>query len=105
MKSRNEIRPRVLGRQGRSFLLIPQMFVFESLSSDGWALCSGESALLQEEFNPLVSKLRKYNIIVTAFHNHWLFDDPRLMYIHFMKIDDPVQFAFDVKDFFKVLNK
>lgn len=103
MDSRFNLKPRVLGRRGRSFLLIPQKFVFESLSSDGKALCSGESVILQEEFNPLVSRLRESNSLVTAFHNHWLFDDPRLMYIHFVKIDEPVCFAKDVKEAFEVL--
>ncbi|TSI06224.1 LppY/LpqO family protein [Lysinibacillus sp. BW-2-10] len=105
MDSRFNIKPRVMGRRGKSFLLIPQMFVFESLASDGTALCSGESVILQEEFNPLASKLREKNILITAFHNHWLFEDPRLMYIHFVKIDEPICFAKDVKDAFEVLTE
>jgi hypothetical protein len=103
MKSRTNIRPTVLGRRAQSFLLIPQMFTFESLTRDGNALCSGESVILQEEFNPLVSRLREHKIIVTAFHNHWLFDDPRLMYIHFEKIENPIRFAEAVEDAFEVL--
>lgn len=103
MDSRNNIKPRVMGRRGRSFLLVPQMFVFESLSRDGKALCSGETVILQEELNPFISKLRKHNIDVTAFHNHWLFEDPRLMYIHFVKIDCPIEFAKDVKEALEVL--
>jgi hypothetical protein len=74
------------------------MFAFESLTSDGAALCSGETVILQEELNPFISKLRQHNIIVTAFHNHWLFENPRLMYIHFEKIDNPIRFTRDVKD-------
>lgn len=103
MKSRTNIMPRVLGRRGRSFLLIPQMFAFESLTSDGRALCSGETVILEEELNPFISRLREHNIIVTAFHNHWLFDNPRLMYIHFEKIDNPTRFAVDVRDALQVL--
>ncbi|WP_050183893.1 DUF1259 domain-containing protein [Domibacillus robiginosus] len=103
MKSRTNIMPRVLGRQGRSFLLIPQMFVFESLSSDGRALCSGETVILQEELNPFISELLEHDIIVTGFHNHWLFEDPRLMYIHFEKIEKPIRFAKKVKDALEVL--
>ncbi|MED4402479.1 DUF1259 domain-containing protein [Metabacillus fastidiosus] len=103
MKSRTNIKPRVLGRPGRSFLLIPQMFVFESLSQDGRALCSGETVILQEELNPFISRLREHDIIVTAFHNHWLFDDPRLMYIHFEKIENPIHFARDVRYALQVL--
>jgi hypothetical protein len=103
MKARTNIKPTVLGRRAQSFLLIPQMFAFESLTRDGEALCTGESVILQEEFNPLVSRLREHNIIVTAFHNHWLFDDPRLMYIHFEKIENPIRFAKAVDDAFEVL--
>ncbi|MGX9135019.1 DUF1259 domain-containing protein [Rummeliibacillus sp. JY-2-4R] len=103
MKSRTNIMPEVLGRRGNSFLLIPQMFAFESLGSDSKALCSGETVILQEEINPFISELQKHNILVTGFHNHWLFDDPRLMYIHFEKIENPIQFAKDVKDALKVL--
>ncbi|MBM7607345.1 hypothetical protein JOD29_000582 [Lysinibacillus composti] len=103
MDSRLNIKTRILERKSRSFLTIPQMFVFESLSKDGTALCSGETVILQEELNPFLTKLRKHNIFVTAFHNHWLFEDPRLMYIHFVKIDHPVKFAKDVKDALEVL--
>lgn len=79
------------------------MFNFESLTSDGRALCSGETVILEEELNPFISRLREHNIIVTAFHNHWLFDNPRLMYIHFEKIENPITFANDTKDALSVL--
>lgn len=103
MKSRTNIHPRVLGRDAQSFLLIPQMFAFESLTYNGRALCSGETVILEDELNPFISKLREHNIIVTAFHNHWLFENPRLMYIHFEKIDEPIQFAKAVKDALQIL--
>jgi len=103
MKSRTNIHPQVLGREGRSFLLIPQMFTFESMTEDGEALCSGETVILQTEINPFISKLREHNIIVTAVHNHWLFDQPRLMFMHFESIDHPLSFARKVKDALSVL--
>ncbi|MBU8757580.1 DUF1259 domain-containing protein [Priestia megaterium] len=103
MKSRTNIHPQVLGREGRSFLLLPQMFNFESMTGDGEALCSGETVILQDEINPFISKLREHGIIVTAVHNHWLFDQPRLMYMHFESIDQPLSFARKVKDALRVL--
>ena len=93
MKSRLNIKPEVLGIQGRSFLLIPQMFAFESMTNDGRALCSGETVILEEEINPFISELRRHGIIVTAVHNHWLFEDPRLMFMHWESIDRPLSFA------------
>ncbi|WP_280146842.1 DUF1259 domain-containing protein [Priestia megaterium] len=103
MKSRTNIHPQVLGREGRSFLLLPQMFNFESMTGNGEALCSGETVILQDEINPFISKLREHGIIVTAVHNHWLFDQPRLMYMHFESIDQPLSFARKVRDALKVL--
>jgi len=69
------------------------MFTFESMTGDGEALCSGETVILQTEINPFISKLREHDIIVTAVHNHWLFDQPRLMFMHFESIDQPLSFA------------
>ncbi|MBO1005239.1 DUF1259 domain-containing protein [Pseudogracilibacillus auburnensis] len=103
MKSRLNIKPTVLGRRGRSFLLIPQMFTFESISRDGRALCSGETVILQEEINPFIRKLQDHGILVTAVHNHWLFDHPRLMFMHWVAIDKPRNFARKVSDALDVL--
>ncbi|MFA7746463.1 DUF1259 domain-containing protein, partial [Salinicoccus roseus] len=63
----------------------------------------GETVLLQVEVNPLMSELRKFGIIVTAVHNHWLFDKPRLMFMHFESIDKPLNFARKVREALRVL--
>ncbi|HET7577767.1 MAG TPA: DUF1259 domain-containing protein [Bacillales bacterium] len=98
MRSRTDINPVVLGRKAQSFLLLTQMFAFESMTRDGFALCSGETVILQDEINPFITKLREHGIIVTAIHNHWLFEDPRLMYMHFESVDRPIPFAHKVRD-------
>lgn len=84
-------------------MFVPQAFSFESMDRQGRALCLGETVILQKEINPFVSRLRKHGIKVTAIHNHWLFDKPRLMYIHFESIDRPLQFARKVRDALNVL--
>ena len=84
-------------------MFIPQAFTFENLDSEGRGLCLGETVILQEEINPFMSRLREHNIIVTAVHNHWLFDEPRLMYMHFESIDRPLTFARKVRDAMDVL--
>ncbi|GIM46415.1 hypothetical protein DNHGIG_19640 [Collibacillus ludicampi] len=58
---------------------------------------------MQREINPFVSKLRQHGIKVTALHNHWLFEKPRLMFIHFESIDHPLAFARKVRDALSVL--
>nr|WP_274495758.1 DUF1259 domain-containing protein [Priestia megaterium] len=102
-RSRTNLHPIVLGRRAESFMFVPQAFSFEDVDRNGRALCLGETVILQEEINPFMSKLREHGIIVTAVHNHWLFDEPRLMYMHFESIDQPLSFARKVRDALCVL--
>ena len=97
------IRFRILGRPTRSPLVRPQFFSFEDVDSRGRALNLGETVLLQEEVNPLLTELRKRDIIVTAVHNHWLFEEPRAMYMHFESVEPPLEFARKVREAFRVL--
>jgi hypothetical protein len=94
---------KILGRRTNSPLVNPQFFSFENLDSKGNALNLGETVLLQEEVNPLLTELRKRNILVTAIHNHWLFEQPRAMYMHFQSIEPPLEFAKKVREAFRVL--
>lgn len=86
MRLRDDIQATILGRRP---LAIPFMLSFEH---NGLNL--GETVLLQSEVNPMLDALRKRRIIVTAFHNHWLFEEPRLMYMHWQNGGmDPFEFA------------
>jgi hypothetical protein len=93
----------ILGRRTKSPLVVPQFFTFENIDSKGRALNLGETVLLQEEVNPLLTELRKRDILVTAVHNHWLFEEPRAMYMHFESIEPPLQFAKKISEAFRVL--
>jgi hypothetical protein len=92
------LRETILGRRTRSPLVQMQMFSFESLDKSGRALCLGETAVHQNQVNRLMSNLRKRGIKVTALHNHWLKENPRLMYMHWESIDNPVAFAKKTKE-------
>lgn len=93
----------ILGRRTQSPLVNPQFFSFEDVDRKGNALNLGETVLLQEEVNPLLTELRKRDIIVTAVHNHWLFEEPRAMYMHFESVEPPLDFARKVREAFRVL--
>lgn len=86
MRLRN-INATILGRRTRSPLALPFALSFED------DLNLGETVILQREINPFMSALRKRGIIVTALHNHWLFDRPRLMYMHWEDTGDAFDFA------------
>ena len=89
---RADLRPKILGRKTRSPLVLPVFFSFESPDDKGRTLNLGEAVLLQKEVNTVMTVLRRNNIIVTALHNHWLFEEPRLMYMHWEDISDPKDF-------------
>ncbi|KMY56157.1 hypothetical protein AC623_09980 [Bacillus sp. FJAT-27231] len=82
----------ILGRRTRSPLALPFALSFEN-NRNGETLNLGETVILQREINPFLTALRKRGITVTALHNHWLFDEPRLMYMHWENVGDPFEFA------------
>lgn len=88
-----QLRATILGRRTTSPLVRYQLFSFESLDRSGRALCLGETAVTQNQANRLIRNLQRQGIKVTALHNHWLNDSPRLMYIHWESIMKPVDFA------------
>src|ERR1700731_4113452 len=49
---------------------------------DGGDVMMGDLVLLQEEVNPVLSALLDNGIDVTALHNHFFWDDPKVFYMH-----------------------
>ncbi|MFC2947078.1 DUF1259 domain-containing protein [Virgibacillus sediminis] len=100
---RSELNPTILNRETNSPLAIAALFSFEDVDSRGNALNLGETVILQDETQEFISALRKQDLIVTALHNHWLFEDPRLMYIHWESVEPPLEFAEKTAKAFRVL--
>jgi Domain of Unknown Function (DUF1259) len=48
----------------------------------GLDVMMGDLVLLQEEVNPVLSALLDNGIDVTALHNHFFWDDPKVYYMH-----------------------
>ena len=42
----------------------------------------GDLALLEDEVNPVMSALLDNGLDVTALHNHFFFESPRIFYMH-----------------------
>ncbi|MBO8172849.1 MAG: DUF1259 domain-containing protein [Bacillaceae bacterium] len=99
------INVRIFGRRTRSPLVLPQLYSFENRDRRGRALNLGETVILQEEINPYITRLRQGGITVTALHNHWLFENPRLFYIHYQSVEDPIRFARKVARANRVLKR
>lgn len=91
----------IQGRPSRSAL--PVGITFESLDYEGNALNLGEVAVLQEELPSFVGVLVQNKLIVSAIHNHWIYTDPIILYVHFQSVESPLTFAQKFADAFKVL--
>ena len=50
--------------------------------SGGMDVMMGDLVLLQDEVNPVMSALLDNGVDVTALHNHFFWDDPRIYYMH-----------------------
>ena len=61
------------------------------------AATTGDFVLLADEVNPVVKALTENGIIVTAIHNHMLYDNPRLFMMHFWAVGDPAKLAVGLK--------
>ena len=53
---------------------------WKNMGSD--TMVMGDLVLLEKEINPVISALAEENINVTALHNHFLGEKPRIMYMH-----------------------
>src|SRR5713226_2567859 len=57
----------------------------------------GDLVLLQEEVNPVMSALLENGLEVTALHNHFFWDEPRIYYMHIHGHGKPADLAREVK--------
>ncbi|WP_240913168.1 DUF1259 domain-containing protein [Paenibacillus favisporus] len=72
---------------------------------NGTTLNTAEITLLQSEVQRFTCAARKQGFKVTAIHNHWLFEKPRLMYLHLETVENPVTFARKLRAALHVLKK
>jgi hypothetical protein len=65
---------------------VPTAFGFGSWTAwknmGGETMVMGDLVLLEKEINPVISALAEADINVSALHNHFLGEKPRIMYMH-----------------------
>jgi hypothetical protein len=59
----------------------------------GMDVVMGDLVLTQDEVNPVLSALLDHGIEVTALHNHFFYDDPRIFYMHLHAHGETMQIA------------
>src|SRR5262245_63757885 len=72
---------------------------------DGMDVMMGDLVLLQEEVNPVMSALLDNGLEVTALHNHFFWDEPRMYYMHVHGHGAPMDLARKVKPALDLIGK
>ena len=81
---------------------VKNVVVKPALALGGWAgfiksgsaaVTYGDLVLLEDELNPVISKLEERGLEVSAVHNHLMYEIPRIMYVHFTGTGNEVEMA------------
>ncbi len=71
----------------------------------GMDVMMGDLVLLQDEVNPVMSALLENGLEVTALHNHFFWDDPRVFFMHVHGHAEPMDLARKVKPALDLIGK
>lgn len=70
---------------------------FQPLGSGNVAI-AGDFVLTADEVNPVIKTMGDNNISVTAVHNHMIYEEPRLFFLHFWATGDQNKLASGLKE-------
>jgi hypothetical protein len=76
-----------------------------SKGTGGMDVMMGDLVLLQDEVNPVMSALLDNGFDVTALHNHFLFDEPRMFFMHVHGHGKPADIAKRIKPAIDLIGK
>ena len=71
----------------------------------GHDVLMGDLVLLQDEVNPVMSALLDNGLDVTALHNHFFWDEPRIFYMHVHGHGTPAELAQKLKPAIDLIGK
>lgn len=78
---RNDIKISVDNTQLDPFMGLTSWTAFTPINENKF-MVMGDLVLFQDEVNPVMSALLKSNIEVTALHNHFFYDSPKVYFMH-----------------------
>jgi len=62
------------------------------------AMVMGDLVLLEKEVNPVISALQEADIQITALHNHFFYEQPKIMFMHIGGMGDPMKMAQGIRN-------
>ena len=80
-------------------------WVAMSKGTGGMDVMMGDLVLTQDEVNPVMSALLDNGLDVTALHNHFFWDEPRIYYMHVHGHGTPAELAATLKPALDLIGK
>ena len=78
---RTDVKVSIEGRSMHPFLGLTSWAAFTS-AQHGESMVMGDLVLFEDEVNPVMSAALDSGLEVTALHNHFFFESPRVMFMH-----------------------
>ncbi|MDB5880936.1 MAG: protein of unknown function LppY and LpqO [Ramlibacter sp.] len=94
-KPRTDIKPNIDGWAMPPFMGLTSSAAF--MRAQGATMVMGDTVLLEDEVNPAMSAALEGGLEVTALHNHFFFDQPRVYFMHIGGMGDTQKLATGVK--------
>ena len=94
-KPRTDIKPNVDRWTLPPFMGITSYAAFMPMA--GGTMVMGDTVLLEDEVNPAMSAALDAGLEVTALHNHFFFDQPKIYFMHIGGMGDAVDLARAIK--------
>ena len=70
------------GVQMPPFMGLTSWAAFKPGMKDGTVMVMGDMVLFQDEVNPAMSAALDNGLSVTALHNHFFYDEPKVYFMH-----------------------
>jgi len=79
---RDDLKVSVDGARMPPFMGLTSWAAFKPAMADGQAMVMGDVVLFQDEVSPAIDAAFDSGLSVTALHNHFFFDEPRVYFMH-----------------------
>lgn len=94
---RTDVKVNVDGVAMPPFMGLTSWAAFKPGMKDGAAMVMGDMVLFQDEVNPAMSAALDGGLSVTALHNHFFYDDPKVYFMHIGGEGDAAKLAEGVR--------
>src|SRR5687767_14515777 len=79
---RDDVKVTVDGTPMPPFMGLTSWAAFKPGAKDGVAMVMGDMVLFQDEVNPAMDAALDNGLAVTALHNHFFYDEPKVYFMH-----------------------